>query len=47
MTPQQLLKPARELAKNNGVRFPNESDDYRRAYESERRPARMREAAHK
>jgi predicted dithiol-disulfide oxidoreductase (DUF899 family) len=25
------LKSAHELAKNNGVRFPNESDDYRRA----------------
>lgn len=25
------LKPAAELAKKNGVRFPNESDDYRRA----------------
>lgn len=25
------LKPAKELAANNGVRFPNESDDYRRA----------------
>jgi predicted dithiol-disulfide oxidoreductase (DUF899 family) len=31
MTPQQELKPAHELARNNGVRFPNESDDYRRA----------------
>lgn len=28
---QQQLKPAVELAKNNGVRFPNESDEYRRA----------------
>ena len=25
------LRPAMELAKQNGVRFPNESDDYRRA----------------
>ncbi len=25
------LKPALELAKKNGVRFPNESDEYRRA----------------
>jgi predicted dithiol-disulfide oxidoreductase (DUF899 family) len=31
MTSQALLKAAGELAKNNGVRFPNESDDYRRA----------------
>ena len=31
MTLQQLLKPASELAKKNGVRFPNESDDYRHA----------------
>jgi predicted dithiol-disulfide oxidoreductase (DUF899 family) len=31
MTSQQPPKPAHELAKNNGVRFPNESDDYRRA----------------
>jgi len=30
--PQQL-KPAGELAKKNGVRFPNESADYRRARE--------------
>jgi predicted dithiol-disulfide oxidoreductase (DUF899 family) len=26
-----MLKPAAELARQNGVRFPNESDDYRRA----------------
>ncbi|MDB5922549.1 MAG: protein of unknown function thioredoxin family protein [Betaproteobacteria bacterium] len=31
MATQQQLKPATELAKNNGVRFPNESDEYRRA----------------
>ena len=31
MSSQLLLKPASELAKNNGVRFPNESEDYRRA----------------
>ena len=31
MTAQQQLKPAGELAKNNGVHFPNESGDYRRA----------------
>ena len=31
MTTQQHLKPARELAKKNGVRFPNESNEYRRA----------------
>ena len=31
MTPRPQLKPARKLAKNNGVRCPNESDDYRRA----------------
>ena len=31
MTTQQQLKPASELAKKNGVRFPKESDDYRRA----------------
>ena len=31
MTAQQPLKSASDLAKNNGVRFPNESDDYRRA----------------
>ena len=30
MTTQQHLMPASELAKNNGVRFPNESDEYRR-----------------
>lgn len=28
---QQQLKPADQLARANGVRFPNESDDYRRA----------------
>jgi predicted dithiol-disulfide oxidoreductase (DUF899 family) len=31
MAIQQLLKPAVELAHRNGVRFPNESDEYRRA----------------
>jgi predicted dithiol-disulfide oxidoreductase (DUF899 family) len=31
MATQQQLKPATELATNNGVRFPNESDEYRRA----------------
>ena len=31
MATQQHLKPAVELAKKNGVRFPNESDEYRRA----------------
>ena len=31
MTAQQQLKPAGELAKKIGVRFPNESDEYRRA----------------
>ena len=31
VTVQQQLKPASELAKKNGVRFPNESDEYRRA----------------
>jgi predicted dithiol-disulfide oxidoreductase (DUF899 family) len=31
MTQQQQLKPADQLAKANDVRFPNESDDYRRA----------------
>lgn len=31
MLSEQTLKPAVELAKQNGVRFPNESDDYRRA----------------
>jgi predicted dithiol-disulfide oxidoreductase (DUF899 family) len=31
MTNVQALKPAAELAKSNGVRFPNESDEYRRA----------------
>jgi len=31
MSTQQALAPASELAKKNGVRFPNESEDYRRA----------------
>ncbi len=31
MDTPQPLKPAVELAKNNGVRFPNENDEYRRA----------------
>src|ERR1700730_2214512 len=31
MITQQQLKPASELAKKNGVRFPNESKEYRRA----------------
>ena len=31
MATEQALKPAIELAKQNPVRFPNESDDYRRA----------------
>ena len=31
MSTQQALTPASELAKKNGVRFPNESDDYRHA----------------
>jgi predicted dithiol-disulfide oxidoreductase (DUF899 family) len=31
MPTQQQLKPAIELAKKNGVRFPNESEEYRRA----------------
>ena len=31
MATQQQLKPASDLAKKNGVRFPNESDEYRRA----------------
>ncbi|MBC8037394.1 MAG: DUF899 family protein [Rhizobiales bacterium] len=31
MAPQQLLKPAMELARKNGVRFPNESAEYRKA----------------
>lgn len=31
MTSTAQLKPATELAKYNGVRFPNESGDYRRA----------------
>ena len=31
MTTPQQLKPACELAKKNGVRFPHESDEYRRA----------------
>ncbi len=30
MSTQPQLKPARELAMNNGVRFPNESGEYRR-----------------
>ena len=29
MATHRQLKPANELAKNNGVRFPNESDEYR------------------
>ena len=31
MAKQEALVPAVELAKKNGVRFPNENDDYRRA----------------
>ena len=31
MATNRGLAPARELAKKNGVRFPNESDEYRRA----------------
>ena len=31
MTAQQQLKPVSELAKKNGVRFPNESNEYRLA----------------
>lgn len=31
MTPQSSLKPARELARINGVRFPNETPEYRQA----------------
>ena len=31
MTTHPQLAPARELAKQNGIRFPNESDEYRRA----------------
>ena len=31
MAPPQQLRPAIELASLNGVRFPNESDEYRRA----------------
>lgn len=31
MTEMPLLKPAAQLAEKNGVRFPNESDAYRRA----------------
>jgi predicted dithiol-disulfide oxidoreductase (DUF899 family) len=31
MITEQQLKPASELANKNGVRFPNESDEYRRA----------------
>ena len=34
MNRQQQLKSAAELAGTNGVRFPNESDDYRRAREA-------------
>jgi predicted dithiol-disulfide oxidoreductase (DUF899 family) len=31
MSTEQQLKPASELAKKNGVRFPNENEEYRRA----------------
>jgi predicted dithiol-disulfide oxidoreductase (DUF899 family) len=31
MSTQQQLKPASELAQKNGVRFPNENEEYRRA----------------
>jgi predicted dithiol-disulfide oxidoreductase (DUF899 family) len=31
MPTKQPLKPAAELAKKNGIRFPNESEEYRRA----------------
>ena len=31
MTPHSSLKPARELARINGVRFPNETPEYRQA----------------
>jgi len=31
VAPRQTLTPSTELAKRNGVRFPNESDEYRRA----------------
>ena len=31
MATQHTLKPAAELAKKNGMRFPNESEEYRRA----------------
>jgi predicted dithiol-disulfide oxidoreductase (DUF899 family) len=31
MATNQVLAPAAELARNNGVRFPNESEEYRRA----------------
>ena len=31
MSAHQVLTPASELARKNGVRFPNESDAYRRA----------------
>lgn len=31
MPPQSALKPARELARINGVRFPNETPEYRQA----------------
>ena len=33
MAERQTLIPASELAKRNNVRFPNESDEYRRARE--------------
>ena len=31
MTAHQQLKPAIDMARMNGVRFPNESGEYRRA----------------
>ena len=31
MATDQILRPAKELAAGNGARFPNESDEYRRA----------------
>jgi predicted dithiol-disulfide oxidoreductase (DUF899 family) len=31
MATDQILRPAKELAARNGVRFPNESDEYRKA----------------
>jgi len=31
MASDQILRPAKELAAKNGVRFPNESDEYRQA----------------